>query len=120
MTLKRAFENIVGKGENATHDKILDPTKLKAFVDDKLNVTKMIIYVFDRLENIVGKREIACTNNCSFSHNVFKRLLSQTRQQVSLCGNGLNVDRSKYFFLPTRKCNPMNKGGYASERSRYP
>ena len=57
------------------HDKILDQTKLKAFSDDKSNVTKMIISVFDRVENIVGKGEIACTSNFSFSHNVFKRLL---------------------------------------------
>ena len=42
-----------------TDDKILDQTKLKAFADDKLNVTKMIIFVFDRVENIVGKVEIA-------------------------------------------------------------
>ena len=58
------------------HDKILDQTKFKAFADNKLNVTKMIISVFDRVENIVGKGEIACTSNFSFSHNVFKRLLS--------------------------------------------
>ena len=43
------------------HDKILDRTRLKAFADDKLSVTKMIISVFDRVENIVGKGEIACT-----------------------------------------------------------
>ena len=87
------------------HDKILKQTKLTAFADDKLNVTKMIISVFDRVENIVGKRRnclykqrrnclykqflIACTSNFSFRHNVFKRLLSQTFQKVSLCGNGL-------------------------------
>ena len=71
------------------HDKILDQTKLKAFADDKLNVTKMIISVFDRVENIAGKGEIACISNFSFSHNVLKRLLSQRRQKVSLCGNGL-------------------------------
>ena len=70
-------------------DKILHWSKLKAFADDKLNVTKMIISVFDRVENIVGKGEIACTSNFSVSHNVFKRLLSQRRQKVSLCGNGL-------------------------------
>ena len=46
----------------------------------------MIISVFDRVENIVGKGEIAYF---SFSHNVFKRLLSQTHQKVSMCGNGL-------------------------------
>ena len=28
-------------------------------------------------------------SNFSFSHNVFKRLVSQRRQKVSLCGNGL-------------------------------
>ena len=62
---------------------------MKAFADDKLNVTKMIISVFDRVEKIVGKGEIACTSNFSFSHKVFKSLVSQTRQKVSLCGNGL-------------------------------
>ena len=41
-----------------TDDKILDRTKLKAFADDKLNVTKMIIFVFDRAENIVGKEKL--------------------------------------------------------------
>ena len=42
------------------HDKILDQTKLKAFADDKLNITKVIVSVFNRVENIVGKGEIAC------------------------------------------------------------
>ena len=58
------------------HDKIFDQTKLKALADNKLNVTKMMISVFDRVENIVRKGEIACTSNFSFSHDVFKRLLS--------------------------------------------
>ena len=40
------------------HYKILDQTKLKAFAGNNLNVTKMIISVFDRVENIVGKGEI--------------------------------------------------------------
>ena len=47
-------------------DKILDKTILQAFAEDKLNVTKTIISVFDRVENIVGKGEIACTSNFSF------------------------------------------------------
>ena len=73
------------------HNKILDQPKLKVFAVNKFNITKMIISVIDRVENIVGKGEIAGTSNFSFSHNVFKRLLSQTRQKVSLCGNGLKV-----------------------------
>ena len=72
-----------------TQKKGLD--EMEAFADDKLNVTKMIIFVFDRIENIVGKGEIACTSNFSFSHNVFKRLLFQTRQKMTFCGNGLNM-----------------------------
>ena len=40
------------------HDKMLDQTKLKAFADDKLNVTKVIISFFDRVENIVGKDKL--------------------------------------------------------------
>ena len=34
-------------------------TKLKAFADDKLNVAKMTISLFDRVENTVGKGENA-------------------------------------------------------------
>ena len=36
----------------------MDQIKLKAFTDDKLNVTKIVISVFDKVENIVGKGEI--------------------------------------------------------------
>ena len=81
------------------NDKILDQTKLKAFADDKLNVTKMIISVFDRVENIVGKGEIACTSNFSFSLDVFKNLLFQRHQKVSLCGNGLKQLSPLVFFF---------------------
>ena len=59
----------------------------------------MIISVFDRVENVIGKGEIACTSNFSFSHNVFQRLLSQTRQNLSYCGNGLMTGFSPYDTL---------------------
>ena len=39
-------------------EKNLDQTKFKAFADNKLNVTKIIISVFDRVENIVGQGEV--------------------------------------------------------------
>ena len=35
------------------------------------------------------KEKLLDTSNFSFSHSVFKRLVSQGRQKVSLCGNGL-------------------------------
>ena len=58
-------------------------------------------------------------SNFSFSHSVFKRLISQGRQKVSLCGNGLN--RWSNFEMISRKCSlddPFQKlfalvnGGY--------
>ena len=39
--------------------KISDLTKLKAFADDKLNVAKRMISLFDRVENTVEKGENA-------------------------------------------------------------
>ena len=41
------------------NNKIWDVTKLKAFVDDKLNVDKLKISPFDRVENNVRKGENA-------------------------------------------------------------
>ena len=40
------------------------------------------------------KEKLLVTSNFSFSHSVFKRFVSQGRQKVSLCGNGLI-----YFFF---------------------
>ena len=42
----------------------------------------------------LDKEKLFVTSNFSFSHSVFKRLVSQGRQKVSLCGNGLNLDNS--------------------------
>ena len=41
------------------NDKILDWSKLKAFADATVKFAKMMIFVFDRVENIVGKGENA-------------------------------------------------------------
>ena len=43
--------------------KFLDVTKFKAFADDKLNVAKMAIFLFDRAENTVGIEE-----NAAYQH----------------------------------------------------
>ena len=55
--------------ESLPNDKFLDVTKLKAFADDKSDVAKMMISLFDRIENTAGY----------FSHNVFQSLLLQGR-----------------------------------------
>ena len=41
------------------HNEIMDLTKLKVFADNKLNITKMTTFLFDRVENFVGKGENA-------------------------------------------------------------
>ena len=41
------------------NDKILGYSKLKGFANDKINVTPKLIFVFGRVENIVGKGENA-------------------------------------------------------------
>ena len=41
------------------NNKISAMAKLKAFADDKFNVTKIMIHVLEMLENIVGKGENA-------------------------------------------------------------
>ena len=59
------------------NDKILDWSKLKAFADDKINVTEKMKFVYRKIENIEGKGENAgyqhfllfqqCFQNTSFS-----------------------------------------------------
>ena len=39
--------------------KILDQSKLKAFADDKINVTQTLKFALERIENMVGKEENA-------------------------------------------------------------
>ena len=41
------------------NDKILAHSKWKPFADDKVRIVKTMIFVFDRVENIVEKRENA-------------------------------------------------------------
>ena len=84
-------------------------SKLKEIADDNFKFDQDGKKFSKWVENTVGKGEIArseqfllfpqcfqkakllVTSNFSFSHSVFKRLLSQGRQKASLCGNGLNT-----------------------------
>ena len=65
------------------NDKILDWSKLKAFADDKINVTVKLKFSLGRVENIVGNGE-----NAAY----------QLRGYVVFQGNTIK----KYFF-----CNLM-------------
>ena len=62
------------------------------FTDDNFKFDENGRKLSKQVENTVGKGEIACSSNFSFSHSVFKRPVSQGPQKVSLCGNGLNIE----------------------------
>ena len=61
------------------NDKILGLPKLKAFADDKLNVTQNVKVVFRRIENIVGKEE-----NAVYQHFLLFPLCFQTASSSSV------------------------------------
>ena len=53
------------------NNKYSDMTKLKAFADKKLNFAKVTIFLWDRVENTVGKEE----NAAMFSKAFFLRII---------------------------------------------
>ena len=53
------LQEYTAKFNSLPNNKILDLSKLKAFADDKATVAKMMISLFDRVENIVEKEENA-------------------------------------------------------------
>ena len=55
-------------------------TNLKGLADNKSYVAEMMIYVFVRIVNIVGKGENAGYQHFLFSHNVFKRLFLRDKK----------------------------------------
>ena len=63
------------------NDKILDWSKLKAFADNKMNVTKNKNLIWGRVKNIV-----------------FKRLLSKGQEKLGLCGKDLTLYQTEEFF----------------------
>ena len=52
---------------------MLDWSILKAFADDKIRVFKMMIFVFDRVENIMGKGENAGNQHFLLFPQCFQR-----------------------------------------------
>ena len=103
---KTNFSSLVTLTLSSSNALNLDQSKILLFgkdltqkkvADDNFKFDENGSKLSKRVENIVGKGEIArekekllVTSNFSFSHSVFKRLVSQGCQKVSMCGNGLN------------------------------
>ena len=65
------------------------------------NLKKMAESYPNGYKTLWEKEKLLITSNFSFSLSVFKRLVSQGRQKVSLCGNGLITAYSDCIFFST-------------------
>ena len=63
-------------------DKVLGLQKLKAFADDKSNVTQSIKVVFHRIENSVGKEENAGYQHFVLFPQCFQKAFSSNASKV--------------------------------------
>ena len=63
-------------------DNILGLPKLKAFADDKLNITENIKVVFYRIENIAGKEENAGYQHFLLFPQCFQKAFSSSASKV--------------------------------------
>ena len=73
-------------------DKILGLSKVKAFADDKRNVSQNIKAVFHRIENIVGKEENAGYQHfLIFPHNVFIKAFSSSASKVVIVSERVKI-----------------------------
>ena len=66
-------------------------TKLKAFADNKFDVAKMLIFLFDRVGNIVGKGENADYQRFLLFLQCFTKSSSSGCPKLGLCGKELNM-----------------------------
>ena len=58
VSVWKSLKIVVWECVNFSPNNILDWTKLRALANDSLNLDKMIIFLLDRLENIVGKEKM--------------------------------------------------------------
>ena len=70
--------------KSVPNNKFLAWSKLKTFADDKLDVVKMMISVFDRLENTMGKGKSA-----GYQHFHFFRQCSPNPSSLGLLKVGI-------------------------------
>ena len=73
---------------------------MKGFADNNIESDENGRKLSKRVENTVGKGEIARMSNFSFSRSVFKRLLLQTHKNQGLFGKGLKAFFNRYIQCP--------------------
>ena len=74
------FQRRLNPVNSLTNDKISDWSKLKAYAEDKINVTEKMKFVFERVENMVEKEE-----NVGYQHFLlFQSCFPKASYTVSL------------------------------------
>ena len=89
------------------NDKILTWSKLKSFADSKIKVADIMIFVFNGLENILGKEKMLDTSIFSFSHNVFNRLFTSGSLKVGIVWLRINWTSSSFWCLTLTPLPPL-------------
>ena len=80
----------------------LDMSKLKAFPDDNISDAQILDFVFDLVENIVGKGENAGYQHFSFPHNVFLRHFTLGRGNSEMCRTSRKISDCIPFIDKSR------------------
>ena len=80
---------LVNRANPLPDDKILDSSKLKEFADDSFKFDENGKKLSKRVENTLGKGEIAPYEQFLLFPQCFQKACFPRRQKVSLCGNGL-------------------------------
>ena len=75
-------------------NKILVCSKLKAFAEDRLNVTEKGHFFFEKVENTVEKKKMVVTRLFFFSLNVIKKPLPWGQ----LCDKEFILHQMRFFF----------------------
>ena len=71
---------------------------LKPFPDDNLKFDENGSKLSKQWKALREKQKLLVTSNFSFSHSIFKRLVSQGRQKMSLSEKGLNLYQTSPDF----------------------
>ena len=93
---------------------MLDLSKLKAFADDTFEIIKMMISVFDKVENSVGKGENAGYQHFLLFPQCFPKPSSLGLLKIEIVWqrfNILNVDYP-FCFKPISFCFKLSQTGF--------
>ena len=77
-------------------NEMLDWTKLKAFADGKSNVAKLMNFLLDRVENIVGKGENAGYKHFLLFQQCFQKTSSSGSIKVEIVWKMVNLPQNSH------------------------